>query len=85
MAQAPTETKKTRKSFTRTEKPVYLVVRYKDENDQPVKLDKARLTVTIERDADKVMEIQEQEMGTATISRVTLPKATKPKAEAPAA
>lgn len=78
-------TKKKRAPFTRTEKPVYLVIRYSDEQGNPIKLDKARLNVSIERDADKVMEIQEQEAGQATVSRVTLPKATKPAAEAPAA
>lgn len=65
----------------RVNKPIFAVVRYTDEQGQEVRLDKARLEISLERDAGNLIELMENG---GCVKRVTLPTASKP-AAAPAA
>jgi hypothetical protein len=79
--------KKKRAAFTRTEKPIFALVTYTNEQGAAVKLDKSRLVITVERDMEKIVAAMEDGVGVATLMKLNMPKAaTKPAAaEAPAA
>jgi hypothetical protein len=83
-AEAP-KTKKKRAAFTRTPKPVFALVSYKDEDGNPIRLIKSNLSIVLENDAAKVMDILESGEGTATMVRVALPSAPKRVPATPAA
>jgi hypothetical protein len=85
MAQAP-EGKKRRASGPRTQRPVFAVVTYQDENGNSVALNKAGMNIRIERDAAKLLELVTGEgIQNATVLRVELPQPQqRAKAEASA-
>lgn len=81
MADAP---KKRRASGPRTARPVFGIVTYQDDQGQPVQLDKNRLSVTIERDSAKIVELLtggDGGMANAAVVKVELPQ-PKPRAAA---
>jgi hypothetical protein len=83
-AEAP-KAKKARKSFTRTVKPIFAIIKYKDEAGNEVKLNRDNLDIKFERDASALVTILTGDgMGNATVVKVELPAAA-PKAAAPAA
>lgn len=74
-AKAP---KKRRASGPRQARPVFAVVTYTDENGNAVQLNKDALTIKIERDSAKIVELLTSgEMGSAAVVRVELPQPQK--------
>lgn len=84
MADAKTPDKK-RASFTRTEKPIYAVITYTNSDGEKVKLNKASLEITLERDAGKILDLAENSDGTAIFVKLDMPKAAAKPAAAPEA
>jgi len=84
MADPKTPAKK-RASFTRTEKPIYAVIAYTNDDGEKVKLNKSRLSITLERDAGKILELAENSDGTAIFVKLDMPKAAPKPAAAPEA
>lgn len=81
----PAKVVKKRKSFTRTVKPIFAIIKYKDENGNEVKLNRDNLDIKFERDASALVTILTGDgMGNATVVKVELPAPAKP-AAAPAA
>jgi hypothetical protein len=81
------EGKKRRKaSGPRTARPIFAVVSYRDEQGQAVQLDKARLTIKLERDAGKLVELvtNPENAGGVTVVKADMPEPTQ-RAAAPAA
>ena len=79
MAEAP---KKRRASGPRTQRPVFAVVRYVDEDGASVQLEQSRLTIQIERDSAKLVEMLTGggDFTGAAVVKVQLPQ---PKPRAP--
>lgn len=81
MAEAATPAKRTRKSSgPRQARPVFGIVTYTDEQGQPVQLDKNRLSIRIERDSGKIVELLtsgDGSLGNAAVVRVELPQPQK--------
>lgn len=81
--------KKTRKSSgPRQQRPVFAIVSYTDENGTAVKLNQAGISIQIERDSGRLVELLTGggDFGNAAVVRVELPQpATRKTAEAPAA
>jgi len=81
MADAP---KKRRASGPRTARPLFAIVSYRDESGAPVKLDRANLSVKLERDAGKLVEmVTDPDFGSAAVVKADLPAPTQ-RAAAPA-
>lgn len=81
MAEATTG-KKRRASGPRTPRPVFGIVTYTDDQGQPVQLDKNRLSITIERDSARIVELLtggDSGMANAAVVKVELPQ-PKPRA-----
>ena len=73
--QAP---KKRRSSGPRQARPVFALVNYTDENGAPLQLDKSRLSITIERDSAKIVDLLTSGENTnAAVVRVELPQPQK--------
>jgi len=69
-----TEKKTRRKSGPRQSKPMFAVVSYQDENGERVALNKAGLSIRLERDAAKLVDlVTSEDMSGATVVRVELP------------
>lgn len=71
------QTKKRRASGPRQQRPVFAIVTYSDESGHPVQLDKDRLTIRIERDSAKIVEMLTSGDGdtqNASVVRVELPQ-----------
>lgn len=88
MTDAPKTTdaapKKKRASFVRTEKPTFAIITITDENGQPMRVTKDRISIQLEKDSARIVDlVTSGDMGTATVVRVSLPVA--PKRAAPAA
>lgn len=83
---APASEKKRRKpQGPRTPKPIFAVVTYKDADGNSVVLDKANLSIVLERDAGKLLElVTGAGVGPATVIRVDLPVSAPRKTEAAA-
>lgn len=79
MPEASAAPKKRRASGPRTPKPVFAVVRYSDEQGAPVQLSGDRLTISIERDSAKLVEMLTGggDFSGAAIVRVELPQPQK--------
>jgi hypothetical protein len=73
--------KRKRAPFTRTVKPVYAVVRYKNEDGTYAKLSKANLEITVEKDMDKIVEMVQEGDGNFVLAKIDLAPA-KPAAPA---
>ena len=71
--------KKRRASGPRTPKPVFAVVRYTGADGSTVQLDQSRLSITIERDSAKLVEMLTGggDFSGAAIVRVALPQPQK--------
>lgn len=82
MADTPATPKKRRSSGPRQQRPVFALVRYTDENGNQVSLNKDGLSITIERDSGKIVEMltSGDGAGGATVVRVELPQPTPRKA-----
>lgn len=76
---APAKAKR-RSSGPRTQRPVFAVVTYEDENGNQVALNKSGIQIRIERDAAKLLDMVTSEgMGNAAVVRVELPAPTQRK------
>jgi hypothetical protein len=75
-APAATPAKKKRAQSPRTQRPLFAVVRYTDENGVEVRLDKSRLSIQVERDAAKLLELvtSGDGAGNATVMQLQLPE-----------
>lgn len=84
MADAPKQRRKS--SGPRQQRPVFALVNYTDENGNAVQLNKDTLSIKIERDSAKIVEMLTSGDGTgsATVVRVELPQPTPRKAAEPA-
>lgn len=82
MADAP----KTRRKSTgpRKQRPVFAIVSYTDENGNSVKLNQSGLSIQIERDSGKLVELLTGggDFGNAAVVRVELPQPTPRNANA---
>ena len=81
--------KKRRASGPRTQRPIFAVVRYKDEDGSSVQLEQSRLSIQIERDSGKLVEMLTGggDFTGAAVVKVQLPAPTpraKPAEGAPA-
>jgi hypothetical protein len=87
MANETSAPKKRRSSGPRQQRPVFALVRYTDENGNQTALNKDGLSIQIERDSGKIVEMLTSGDGTggATVVRVELPQPTPRKAAEPAA
>ena len=65
-----------RAAFTRTERPVFAVISYQDEDGNPVKLSKSRLVVKVEKDMEKLVALLEDTDGYSVVAKLDMPKAT---------
>jgi hypothetical protein len=75
MADAP---KKRRASGPRVAKPVFAVVSYTDADGSLVQLDKNRLSISIERDAGKLLELVTGEGAQVScVTKINLPQPQK--------
>lgn len=85
MADETKPTAKKKRVVNRTQKPVFAVVTYTDENGEPLRLIKANLSIKVEKDMEKIVEIMEAGEG-GTVIKLDMP-APKPRttAETPAA
>lgn len=85
MADAPKTRRKPQ--GPRTPKPIFAVVTYTNEDGTRLALDKSKLSIVLERDAAKLVDlVTSEDMGGAAVVRVNLPATTQRKpAEAPAA
>lgn len=72
MAEAKTETKK-RKSFTRTAKPLYGVLRIKDGNGGYLSFPKEAVELTVERDSAKLLEAVTEGTVAGVVIRIAVP------------
>lgn len=80
MANETAPPRKRRASGPRQARPVFGVVTYTDENGQPMQLDKSRLSVKIERDSAKIVELLtsgDASLAGAAVVKVELPQPQK--------
>lgn len=66
----------------RKQRPVFAIVNYTDENGTAQRLNKDGLSIQIERDSSKIVELltSGEDMGSAAVVRVELPQPTPRKA-----
>lgn len=76
---APAEKKK-RKSFTRTAKPLFGVLRISDGNGGYLSFTKEQVELTIERDSGKLLEKFAEGNVSGVLVKIALPTADKPTA-----
>lgn len=85
MADNPaTPAKKRRSSGPRTARPIFAIVTYTDDQGQAVQLDKARLSIRLERDSAAIVDALtggDSSLAGATVTKVELPQ-PKPRAAA---
>lgn len=78
--------KRKRAAFTRTEKPVFAIVKATDQNGAPIALTKAGLSITLEKDAAKLVDlVTSSDMQGAVVIKVKLPPTATRKPADPAA
>jgi hypothetical protein len=72
--------KKTRRKpqGPRQTKPVFLIVRYTDEDGTPVKLDKSRLSIENTKDAAQVVELVTSGDASATVVTIKVESEARP-------
>ena len=77
-ANAPAAAKKRRSSGPRTQRPIFAVVRYTDEGGATVQLEQSRLSIQIERDSAKLVEMLTGggDFTGAAVVKVQLPQPT---------
>jgi len=70
--------KRKRATFTRTEKPIFAIVRAVDASGTLVPLTKEGLSITLEKDSAKIVDlVTAGDMGGAVVVRVTVPAGPK--------
>lgn len=77
MAEAAAPKTRRKSSGPRQQRPVFGIVTYTDEQGQPVQLDKNRLSVKIERDSGKIVEMLtggDAGLTNAAVIRIELPQ-----------
>lgn len=78
--------KKRKAQGPRQAKPLFAVIKYTDDQGQAVVLDKSRLSISVERDAGKLLELVTGEgVGPATVMKIELPQPQRRNTEAGAA
>lgn len=73
---AKTGAPRKRAPFVRTERPVFAVISYTDEDGNPVKLSKARLSIKVEKDMEKLVSLLEDTDGYSVVAKLDMPKAS---------